>query len=90
MHVYLVFRQQQFTFNYAAIRLLFHVVLAIAEPIIVPWEEFLYSRLVLRWAGLVARRGGRAEVYIVFWWGDLKERGHLEDQVVDGRIILTL
>jgi hypothetical protein len=24
------------------------------------------------------------------WWGDLRERGHLEDQGVDGRIILRL
>jgi len=22
-----------------------------------------------------------------FWWGNLKERGHLEDPCVDGRII---
>jgi hypothetical protein len=23
-----------------------------------------------------------------FWWGDLRERDHLEDQGIDGRIIL--
>ena len=23
-----------------------------------------------------------------FWWGDLRERDHLEDPVVDGRVIL--
>jgi hypothetical protein len=26
----------------------------------------------------------------VFWWGNLRERNHLEDPGVDGRIILRL
>jgi hypothetical protein len=41
----------------------------------------------MRWAGHVAltRRGeGRAG----FWWGNLRERDHLGDPGVDGRIIL--
>jgi hypothetical protein len=32
----------------------------------------------------------RGEVNSGFWWGNLKDRGHLEDPGVDGRIILTL
>jgi hypothetical protein len=31
---------------------------------------------------------GREEVFTEFWWGNLIERGHLEDPDVDGRIIL--
>ena len=30
----------------------------------------------------------RGEVYTGFWWGDQRERDHLEDPGVDGRIIL--
>jgi len=39
------------------------------------------------WAGHVARMG-KGEAYTVFWWGNLKERGHLEYPGVDGWIIL--
>jgi hypothetical protein len=28
------------------------------------------------------------EVHIGFWWGEIKERNHLEDQGVDERILL--
>jgi hypothetical protein len=28
------------------------------------------------------------EMRTVFWWENLKDRGHLENLVVDGRIIL--
>jgi hypothetical protein len=27
-------------------------------------------------------------VYAGFWWGNVRERGHLKDPCVDGRIIL--
>ena len=30
----------------------------------------------------------RGEVCTMFWWGYLKERGHLQELSVDGRIIL--
>ena len=38
-------------------------------------------------AGHVARMG-RVKVYIGFWWGNIRERDHLEDTGVDGNIIL--
>jgi hypothetical protein len=31
---------------------------------------------------------GKREVHTGSWWGDLRERDHLEDPGVDGRIIL--
>jgi hypothetical protein len=33
--------------------------------------------------------GGHVELYKEFWWGNLRERDHLEDLGVDGRIILN-
>jgi len=39
------------------------------------------------WAVHVAYMG-KAEVYMRFWWGNLRERDHLEDPGVLGRIIL--
>jgi hypothetical protein len=30
---------------------------------------------------------GRGVVYTGFWWGNLRERDHLEDPGLDGRII---
>jgi hypothetical protein len=41
----------------------------------------------LRWAWHVARMG-RSQVHTGFWWGNLRERDHLEDPSEDGRIIL--
>jgi hypothetical protein len=32
--------------------------------------------------------GGREEVYAGFWWGNLRERDHLKDLDVNGRIII--
>jgi hypothetical protein len=32
---------------------------------------------------------GRGEVHTAFWWEILTERGHLEDQGVDRRIIIS-
>ena len=37
--------------------------------------------------GHVARMG-RGEVYAGFWWGNLRERDHLGDPGLDGKIIL--
>jgi hypothetical protein len=42
----------------------------------------------VRWLGDVACVWERQEVHIGVWWGDLRERVHLEDLRVDGRIIL--
>jgi hypothetical protein len=41
----------------------------------------------MRWAEHVARIGGERRVQ-GFWWGNLRERDHLGDAGVDGKIIL--
>ena len=42
----------------------------------------------MRWAGYVAHLGERRSVYRVLVGGNLRERDHLGDPDVDGRIIL--
>jgi hypothetical protein len=41
------------------------------------------------WAGHVAHVG-RGEVHTEFWWANLRERDHLEDPGLDGRLILKM
>jgi hypothetical protein len=41
----------------------------------------------MRWAGYITCMGEKRSVYRV-WWGNLRERNHLDDAVVDGSIIL--
>jgi hypothetical protein len=36
----------------------------------------------MRWVGHL-RYGGRGEAYTGFWWGNLRERDHLEDAGID-------
>ena len=43
----------------------------------------------IRWAAYVERMR-KGEVHVEFWVGNLRERDHLEDTGVDGRIIFKL
>ena len=38
--------------------------------------------------GWACSKYGGAEVHTGFWWGNLRERDHLEDQGINGMIIL--
>jgi hypothetical protein len=38
----------------------------------------------MKWRGMKHVEG---EVYTEFWWGNLRERDHLEEPGVDGRIV---
>jgi hypothetical protein len=40
----------------------------------------------MKWEGHVARMVEERKAYIRFWWESPKERDHLEDQGVDGRM----
>jgi hypothetical protein len=44
-------------------------------------------KLRIKWVGHVAHMG-RGETHTGFWWGNLRERDHLEEPGIDGRIIL--
>jgi hypothetical protein len=46
----------------------------------------LIKSRICRWVGHVARMGEERGLY-KFWWGNLKERYHLEGPGVDGRTI---
>jgi hypothetical protein len=41
----------------------------------------------MRQTGHVANMGGR-ETHTRFWWGNLKERQHMEDIDIDGRTVI--
>jgi len=47
---------------------------------------YIYN-FTIKWMGHVTRIG-RRKVHTEFWWGNLRERDHLEDPGVGGRIIL--
>jgi len=55
------------------------------------YTSLTFARVIksrrIGWAGHVARRG-IGDAYAGFWWGDLKERDHLEDPGFDRRTIL--
>ena len=42
----------------------------------------------MRWVVVHVEHIGRGGVYIMFCWVNLRERDHLEDPGIDGRIIL--
>jgi len=42
----------------------------------------------VRWGQHVTRRGEGRAAYRV-WWGNVRERDHLEDPCLDGRLVLS-
>jgi hypothetical protein len=47
----------------------------------------LIKSRIIWWAGHVARIG-RGQVHREFWWENLRERDHMKEPGVDGRIML--
>jgi len=45
---------------------------------------------IMRWVGHVARMGGAGEAHTGFWLGNLRERDHLGEPGIDGRLILRM
>jgi hypothetical protein len=41
----------------------------------------------MKWA-VHAEGMGRGKVHVVFWWGNLREKDHLKDLGINGRVIL--
>jgi hypothetical protein len=41
------------------------------------------------WVGACSTYGGGERLHTGFWWGDLRERNHLEDPGVDGRVMFS-
>jgi hypothetical protein len=68
-----------------------YLVFQIILPEGVQHNVFLFCNdffcVFMLFSGHIARMG-REEAYTGFWWGNLRERDHLEDPGIDGRIIL--
>ena len=56
------------------------------------WHEFVRQGDQIRkeMGGAGRTYGKRGEVHAGFWWGNLRERDHLEDPAVDGTILIWI
>ena len=63
------------------------VVVVVVVVIIVGSIALTFSVRHLILSSVIVARMGRGEAYTGFWWGNLRERDHLRDPGVDGRII---